>query len=468
MWNYHTTSKGLLMEANTQTTKFIYNSGDTALVGLFNDWKDQKRYLLKLYTFSDEELKDQKINLSEEEQKANNLEKDLTAKVPNVNVVEQTPKLTELVFALPEEAGVVELLRLNKFHGWDTEEIQYAALVINPDAQTPKLVHLKNGKDLEKKFYNYYHVAIENQLEDEYSYKQYWAPIDKAFKGKSLFYSPDGVYHQINISGLKDETGQFITEKYQVRQIGSTRIFNARETAKTDIENVALLGDPDFQSNGVPRLPGTEKEVEEIARLLKTYQIEPKKYIGKTAEEKAIKELDNPGVLHIATHGYFLEDADQNPDLLFGISPEKATDNPMLRAGLLFSNIGGTAENNQQVGYSIENNGVLTAWEAVNIPLQDTRLVVLSACETGKGEIRAGEGIYGLQKAFFSAGAKNLLMSLWKVDDEATQQFMVSFYTDFVKNQDAHKAIQFARAATRKAYPAPYYWAAFILVEQGR
>jgi CHAT domain-containing protein len=109
-------------------------------------------------------------------------------------------------------------------------------------------------------------------------------------------------------------------------------------------------------------------------------------------------------------------------------------------------------------------DGILTALEAANLDLDETDLVILSACETGLGELKAGEGVFGLQRAFKVAGAKSIVMSLWSVNDAVTQKLMTEFYHRFLTENNARKAFMEAQAEIKRQHPEPYFWGAFVMV----
>ena len=163
----------------------------------------------------------------------------------------------------------------------------------------------------------------------------------------------------------------------------------------------------------------------------------------------------SPSVLHIATHGFFYERAKDNNNL--------HTDriNPLLQSGLLFAGAQHTVNGNRLPG---NEDGIATALEISNMQLPNTKLVVLSACETALGNIEGDEGVYGLQRAFRAAGASSIMTSLWKVDDVATRDFMIAFYQHYLKTKDINAAYIVAQKVIKEKYKHPYFWGAFVMV----
>jgi CHAT domain-containing protein len=133
-----------------------------------------------------------------------------------------------------------------------------------------------------------------------------------------------------------------------------------------------------------------------------------------------------------------------------------------MRTGLLFKGAGDLL-NKTNYNYNIDN-GILTAYEAMSLNLDKTDLVVLSACETGLGDVQQGEGVYGLQRAFLVAGAKVLIMSMFRVDDEATRKLMLKFYQNWLASNNLRESFTRAKKELRAEYPAPLYWGAFMMI----
>ena len=252
---------------------------------------------------------------------------------------------------------------------------------------------------------------------------------------------------------LVSNTKDIWTSKTRTRQV---------QTEK----RASMFGNPDFYltaSRGpVNSLPGTEVEVNELRNLLRTEGWTTSSFTEESASEEQIKQLDNPKVFHIATHGFFTPAEEMNESERLVQSESSASKNPLLRTGLLLTGAGDLLEESKY-NYN-SRSGILTAYEAMNLNLDKTELVVLSACETGLGELAVGEGVYGLQRAFLVAGARVLIMSMFKVDDEATQKLMTKFYHKWQSTGKMRESFVDAKKELRTEYQDPIYWGAFIMI----
>lgn len=467
MFDYHTATKGLLLNSTSKIKRLILASKNKELINEYLRWLDKKESLARYYALSREELKNQNINLSELEAEANQMERSLSSKSADFSSGYSTQKISfkQIQNVLSESEAVVEVIRIASYDQQFTKDSKYVALVLTKGKPRPSLVMMENGGQLETRYAKFYRNAIQQKMDDEYSYDQYWTKIEEALAGKKTIYvSVDGAYNQINLNTLKKPGGDYVVKLHDLVNLGNSKDLIAIKTRKVVplAKNATLLGFPDYGGPEINALPGTKIEIENLLKILKTGGYQTNSFMGKLASEKNLKAVKSPSVLHIATHGYFLQDVEEDGSA-FGIQGENAANNPLLRSGLMLADaaktVSGAATNLES-----NDNGILTAYEAMNLDLSKTSIIVISACETGLGDVKNGEGVYGLQRAFLVAGAETLIMSLWKVDDAATQELMTNFYSNFMKLGNKQKAFKQAQLQLMTKYKDPYYWGAFVMV----
>lgn len=468
LYDYQLATKALLLNSTNKIKHLILSSGNKELIKDYVSWLDQKEKLARLYAYSKEELEKQEIDLDSLERAANNMERKLSERSAEFSAGYATQKINykQIQKLLNDTEALVDIIRVKNFDRAFTEDVKYIALVLTKNAALPKLIALDNGSQLETRYAKYYRNAIQQKIPDEYSYDQYWSKLEGELAGKKLIYfSPDGVYNQINLNTLRRSGGDYFINRFDLVILGNSKdlVDIKKRKALVAKKTATLVGFPDYGSNDIASLPGTKIELDGISKVLKASAYKVQMFTQKTATEATIKSTKAVDVLHIATHGYFLQDVPHSGGSVFGINTENASNNPLLRSGLLLAGAGKT-EAGAMPNLQSNDNGVLTAYEAMNLNLEGTSLVVLSACETGLGDVKAGEGVYGLQRAFLVAGADALVMSLWRVDDAATQLLMTSFYSNWLKLRNKQKAFKQAQLQLMAKYKEPYYWGAFVMM----
>ena len=306
----------------------------------------------------------------------------------------------------------------------------------------------------------------------------------------------------MNIEVFQDANGKRANEKWNLHRVSSTREL-CMEKPEIDMTSAVLYGnllyDVDSTTmvaesrtyrqednyvasrgfvqdstmrDGWNRLVATNTEINSIAMTMQACGIEPTIYKLETGNEESFKALSGKKtpIIHLATHGFFYKDEEAKTKPFFETldmnKNNYALDNSLKRSGLILA-----GAQKAWLGEPIPDNvedGVLLAEEIATMDLTGTDLVVLSACETGLGEITS-EGVFGLQRAFKKAGVQTLIMSLWKVDDNATSLFMRTFYKQWLGGKSKHAAFLDAQAAVRECkesdYSNPYYWASFIMLD---
>jgi CHAT domain-containing protein/tetratricopeptide (TPR) repeat protein len=316
---------------------------------------------------------------------------------------------------------------------------------------------------------------------------------------RRLFISPDGQLALVPFGALHDGHG-FLVDEYELTYVTSGKDLIPRIAEVPRSRSVVVLADPDFDARqgkagppaadtrtraerdyslaergatsayGLARqavvdsLPGTRMEANALQRLFPRAEV----FLGAKATKERLLQVNAPGILHIATHGFFMEDpaVPQGTRGVDAVGPPGGDlpappGNPLLRSGLVLAGARSATADGEGRGQGLENS-LVTALELAGIDLWGTQLVVLSACDTGRGDIKLGQGVYGLRRALRAAGAETVVMSLWKVDDETTHALMERYYRNLLEGQGRSAALSDAMQALRATQPHPYYWAPFI------
>ncbi|MCE7925701.1 MAG: CHAT domain-containing protein [Haliscomenobacteraceae bacterium CHB4] len=450
------------------------------------------------------------------EQKANTLEKELVRTVAGFGEALRQVTWQEVQQQLRPGEAAIEFVHYHFYTPHVTDSVMYAALVLRHGDTTPHFIPLFEERQIAALLKGA-SGGNDRRINECYGSRGHelfaliWKPLEGLLNNTHTVYcSPSGLLHRLNLGAIPAPGQQTFGERRRVITLGSTRQLvpaanyqapvNAALSAavfggiryemdttampvpqKTDIagtrgltEMRSFYADSTSRGGNWKYLPGTRAEALDISKLLQNAQYAVQLDTGYRATEETFRHLGKgqnaPRILHIATHGYFYPDpkepANSRPSLFDGENMVfKKSDNPMMRSGLILAG----ANQAWMTGKGPENreDGILTAYEISHLDLSGTELVVLSACETGLGDIEGNEGVYGLQRAFRIAGAKYLLMSLWRVDDNSTREFMTKFYRLWLENKKSiPDAFRAAQAYMKKKYPdEPYHWAGFVLLE---
>ena len=307
---------------------------------------------------------------------------------------------------------------------------------------------------------------------------------------KQLLVSPDGDLNLVPFAALADEHGHYLLEHYSLTYLTSGRDLLRLQVPRESKGPPVIIADPAFGApalmassgragvttgagiNSRPQvdysqiffgpLPGVTEEVHALKALLPQATF----FTRDEATKAAMKKLSGPSILHVATHGFFLQDEPSATAVNHPATQAKDetrlakwvvhVDNPLLRSGLALAGANQSGNGN--------TDGILTALEAAELDLWGTKLVVLSACDTGIGEVRNGEGVYGLRRALVLAGAASQIMSLWAVSDRSTRDLIIGYYKALSQGAGRGEALREVQLQMLrdKAHRHPYYWAGFI------
>ena len=468
-------TKGVILDATKDQEKQLKKMNDKVALAQLAEIRRLRDKLSSFYQLSLKSPVPSLIDsINRTSIRINDLERTVNKKLGTTNLLKPV-RWQQIQATLKKGEIYLEILRLPRdYFTFDKPKIQYWGFAIKPEDTRPVLFPIGEGESFEDRGLRNYQNRIRGQLDDAESYKLYWAKIEAQTRGGSTIYlSNDGVYHSMNPLTLKNPvTGKYLLDEVVLRPVSTGRDLLTEVIAAKPSQNFALVGNPIFEMNrkegsnrylgneigqiesdeiirsGVARLPGTQKEIDLILEIARIKGINVRVFSEAEANESKVKGLKSPDVLHLATHGEF--------DQLSRVDT-------YLKSKLILAGAADT-EPFSIADYSKYEDGFLSAYEVTQLDLPGTRLVVLSACETGLGEIQSGEGVWGLQRAFQLAGARTVMGSLWKISDDATVTFMEAFYKSYLAQTDIYTAYRSAMQVTRSEYAHPYYWGAFTII----
>lgn len=377
---------------------------------------------------------------------------------------------TDVRARLKADEAAVELVAFTNFLPIShpkADTVRYAALLLRPEWPAPRVVLLPRLTNADSAVFAGYEASLYLKTPNGRAYDRLWRPIADALGPvRRVYLATDGVYGLVSLPTLfNDRTGRFLLDETDLVLLNSTQDLTtpARPTARN---TAVLFGHPAFRTdadatsvtspktsprrvrlrNGsdVPELPATAREVRTVAGLLRAHGHRVLTRTRLDAAEPAFHALQSPRLLHVATHGF--SDLTTHP-----LVPQ------LLACSLALAGAADTAR-------TARADGFLTGYEACLLNLHGTELVVLSACRTGAGDYLIGEGVYGLQRAFLSAGAGAVLTSLWDVDDADTQLLITEFYRGWLGGLSKSAALRQAQRRLRAIRPQPRVWGAFALL----
>ena len=501
-------AKGLLLTTEMEMNRLILESGDDVAMRMYEELLSQRKQLQKLY---ETPITERFLNTDSLSQESDNLEKKLIERSKVYGDFTKKLRTTwkDVQSALNDDEIAVEFL---SFDVLGSDSTMVAALTVRKDDSEPKFIplfelnQLKGVDDTE----HFICPEVSNLV---------WDPLQKELQGiRRIYFSPAGVLHKIGIEYLPgmetydmyrlSTTREIIEMKSKTIPIQKDQVmavlyggvnYEASNSLSSDTSSEVM---PDIISDNVSRqlaisrhrafvdsldlrgmkadyLPSTLTEVQNISSSLEKANHPAVVHIGADATETSVKSLSthNPTILHISTHGfYYSEKKARKADRprFLSIEDERGAnieDKALTRSGLLMAgaNLSLKGEN---VPLDVDD-GILTAQEISRLDLRGTDLVVLSACETGRGDIMQGEGVFGLQRGFKKAGVQTILMSLWKVSDSATEMLMTEFYRNLCEGKSKRESLRLAQKFVKEykssdgtySFNDPHYWAGFVVLD---
>lgn len=496
--------KGIVMESQGRYLDALYTTNDPALKQQFEELSSLRRQLagLQLVQPAPQSAQSHAARIDLLEYRKEQLEADLTKRSAVYARAGSAQRFgsAELRRLLPQGSAYIDFALVEdwQFQPLEVRGLRYLAFIVSsrPGA-TVQMLDLGPSDTINRAITDYRRqiaaqagggkadparlAAVAAEL-----HSRLMAPLLPHLEGIStLIISPDAGLHLLPFEVLRGKGQPYLLEQYAVSYVASGRDMVRFGQRGTSHGEALILADPDYdlklggtddgqavvvdalRSLQFTRLPDTRVEADAIAGLLKRGgQFQVQNLTGAQALESALFTRPQPGLLHLATHGFFLQDEATGVGsatrglkavALPTAAPHATLLNPMVRSGIVLAGVNGALARGR-------DDGLVTAEKILGMRLLGTDLVTLSACETGVGDITAGEGVFGLKRAFILAGARTVVLSLWSVPSRETTELMTEFYRLMAAGSPKATALRQAQRTMLKKYPHPFYWGAFQLV----
>jgi CHAT domain-containing protein/tetratricopeptide (TPR) repeat protein len=484
--------KGRALDATADTLGALRKHSDPENQALLDQLKEATTQLarLALQGAQRQSLEEHRKGLQDLQERKEKLENAISLHNEAFRAQYQPVTLEAVRAAIPADSALVEFVTYRPFYPnaqTDAEQygdLRYGVYVLHSNG-APKGIDLGDAKGIDDSIEKF-RAGLRDPGRSDAQHltravaEQVLDPIQPLIADDTrLLISPDGQLNLIPFEALLDGQRRYLVERFSITYLTTGRDLLRMQAPHPSRDVPVLVADPwfgepkgtlvssarmagrgrtvrrsvtigaDLASLYFAPLEGTRAEARTIQALFPDARL----LTGEQASEAALEQLKGPKILHVATHGFFLQDADGEA-AAGGASSDP--ENPLLRSGLALSGANLVRDN--------KGEGILTALEASNLDLWGTKLVTLSACDTGVGEVKNGQGVYGLRRSFFLAGTETLVMSLWPVSDYVTRQMMTAYYTGLKQGLGRGEALRQAQLAMlkRKARQHPFYWASFI------
>ena len=478
--------KGRVLDAMTDTLAILRGRAEADDRALLDQLNETRRQLARLVLAGPQKTIGAEAGpaVAALEEKREELEAEISRRSAQFRSQAQPVTLAAVQALIPREAALVEFVAYRPFDPkiqHDREslgEIRYGAFVVRREG-APQGVDLGSAKEIDAAVEKLRQALRDPDRSDVQALaraldEKVMRPVRVHLSDEThLLVSPDGELNLVPFEALVDEKDEHLVKRYAFTYLTSGRdLLRLKVTRESESKDL-LIANPRFGESGnaaaatkdgqdLPRgsvtspgtlvetyfapLPGTMREARSIQALFP----EALFLSGAAATEAALKKAEAPRLLHIATHGFFLAESPA--------AGKEATANPLLRSGLALANANAHGQN------APTDDGILTALEASGLNLWGTKLVVLSACDTGLGEVKNGEGVYGLRRAFVLGGAESVVMSLWPISDDSTRRLMAGYYKNLKAGLGRGESLRRVQLDLLARDPKlhPFYWANFI------